>query len=201
MLSSKKELARELSFLENFDDAAVRLEQYKTDSEIAAELLWSLHMANELKGKTVADLGCGNGILGIGCLLLNAGEVFFVDKDNKALDIARENYKKLKLKHGKFFCCDVFQFDQKADVVIQNPPFGVKKKHADREFLDTAMKTSDVIYSFHKSESENFLKKYCENFKVEKIFEFDFILRKTYKFHKKEKHHVRAGLFRMNRKI
>ncbi len=198
MLSSKKELARILSCLKNFEDADVKLEQYKTDSEIAAEALWFLHMNNEIKGKTIADLGCGNGILGIGCLLLNAKRVFFVDADDKALNIAKENYKRLKLKKGKFFPCRVSDFDKKVDIVIENPPFGVKKKYADREFLDAGMKISDLIYSFHKSESENFLKKYCEDFEVKRLFEFDFILRKTFKFHKKNKYYVKVGLFRLN---
>jgi len=198
MLSSKKELARILSSLKGFDEADVRLEQYKTDSEIAAELLWFLHMNNKLENKIIADLGCGNGILGIGCLLLNAKKVFFVDADDKILKIAKENYKKLKSENGMFFCCKVSDFDKEVDIVIENPPFGVKKKHADREFLDTAMKIRGMIYSFHKSESENFLRKYCKGFEVKKLFEFDFVLRKTFKFHKKNKHYVKVGVFEIS---
>lgn len=185
--------------MKDFDEADVKLEQYKTDSEIAAELLWFLHMNNEIKGKVIADLGCGNGIFGIGCLLLNAEKVFFVDSDDKILNTAKSNYRKLKLKNGTFFCCRVFEFDKNADIAIENPPFGVKKKHADREFLDTAMKISNLIYSFHKTESENFLRKYCEGFEVKRLFEFDFVLRKTFKFHKRNKHYVKVGLFKISR--
>ena len=197
MLSSKKELARILSGLKGFDEANAKLEQYKTDSENAAEALWFLHMNDEIKNKIIADLGCGNGVLGIGCLLLNARKTYFVDKDENILKTAMENFKNLGLSNGIFINKDVSEFKNKVDLVIENPPFGVQKKHADRIFLDTAMRVSDIIYSFHKAESENFLKKYCEGFRVEKLFEFNFILRKTLKFHKKDKHCVKVGFFKI----
>ena len=200
-LSSKKELARILSGLDGFDDANAKLEQYSTDSEIAAETLWFLHMSNCIEDKIVADLGCGNGILGIACLLLNAKKVYFIDKDEKVLKIAKKNFRKLGLKNGVFLNKEVSAFSKKVDFVIENPPFGVQKKHADRAFLDTAMKLTDTIYSFHKIESENFLRKHCEGFKVKRLFEFNFILRKTLKFHKRERHYVNVGVFEMNRKV
>ncbi|MEK6856663.1 MAG: METTL5 family protein [Nanoarchaeota archaeon] len=199
-LSSKKELARILSSLDGFDDANAKLEQYSTDSEIAAETLWFLHMGNCIEDKIIADLGCGNGILGIACLLLNAKKVYFIDKDEKVLKIAKKNFRKLGLKNGVFLNKEVSAFSKKVDFVIENPPFGVQKKHADRAFLDTAMKLTDTIYSFHKIESENFLRKHCEGFKVKRLFEFNFILRKTLKFHKRDKHYVRVGVFEIDRK-
>ena len=190
-----------LSRLKGFEEADVRLEQYKTDSETAAEVLWFLHMNKQIENKTVADLGCGNGVLGIGCMLLGSRKVYFVDKDENVLKIARENFRKLKLRSCVFVGKDVSEFSEKVDLVIENPPFGVQRKHADRAFLDTAMKISDVIYSLHKIESENFLKKYCENFEVKRVFELDFLLRKTLKFHKRERHYVNVGVFEMNRKV
>jgi len=198
-IKSKKELAKILSELEGFKDADYKLEQYKTDSETAAYVLWFLHMNNEVKGKAIADLGCGSGILGIGCLLLGAKKVYFVDKDNSILSVAKNNYKKFKLNNGAFVNNDVSEFGIKVDAVIENPPFGVKKKHADRAFLDAAMKVTDTIYSFHKIESKNFLRKYCSGFRVEKLFELDFVLRKTLKFHKKNKHYVKVGFFKISR--
>ena len=38
-------------------------------------------------------------------------------------------------------------------------------------------------------------------FSAEKLFEFDFALRKTQKYHKKEKHYVKVGFFKINRKV
>ena len=199
-MRSKKELSKRLSYLDKFEEPNARLEQYSTDSEIAAEALWFLHMRNEINGKIIADLGCGNGILGIGCLRLNAEKVYFVEKDKNALEIAKRNFKNLKLKNGIFLNIDVSEFIDNVDVVIENPPFGVQKEHADRIFLNAAMKVSDSIYSFHKVESYDFLKKYCRGFRVELLFSFNFILRKTQGFHKREKHYVKVGFFKINRK-
>ncbi|MBI2508213.1 methyltransferase [Candidatus Woesearchaeota archaeon] len=200
-MKSKKELAKKLSYLDKFDNPVVNLEQYSTDSEIAAEALWFLHMNNGINGKILADLGCGNGILGIGCLLLGAERVYFVEKDKNAIDLAKRNFETLKLRNGAFVNKDVFEFDKKVDAVIENPPFGVQEEHADRVFLDAAMKISDKIYSFHKLESHDFLEKYCNGFRVELLFSFNFVLRKTQRFHRKEKHYVKVGFFKIDRKV
>jgi predicted RNA methylase len=37
------------------------------------------------------------------------------------------------------------------DTVLQNPPFGVQKRNADRRFLEKALDVGNVIYSLHKS--------------------------------------------------
>ena len=41
--------------------------------------------------------------------------------------------------HGKF------------DTVLQNPPFGVQRRKADRKFLEKALQVGEVIYSLHKN--------------------------------------------------
>ena len=91
MIKSKASLAVALSKLKTYSKPSISLEQYPTDSEIAAEILWSAYMHGDLSGKTVADLGSGTGILGIGALYLGASKVFFVEKDSKAMAIAKEN--------------------------------------------------------------------------------------------------------------
>ena len=37
----------------------------------------------------------------------------------------------------------------KFDTVLQNPPFGVQKRTADRRFLEKALKVADAVYSLH----------------------------------------------------
>ena len=91
MMLSKSELAIVLSKMKVFDEPELLKEQYATDSEVAAELLWSAYMNGDVKDRIVADFGCGTGILGIGCLLLEAKKVFFVDSDSKAIDVLKEN--------------------------------------------------------------------------------------------------------------
>ena len=66
---NKKELALRLSKLKRLDKYNLELEQYQTESELAADLLWNINLQDSIRGKIVADLGCGNGIFGFGCLL------------------------------------------------------------------------------------------------------------------------------------
>ena len=195
---NKKELAIRLSKLKPLKKLDISLEQYQTESELAAEILWLTYLNNDIKDKIAADLGCGNGIFGFGSLLLEADKVYFVDKDKEALSVAKEN---CKSKKSGFMNIDISEFKKKTDTVFMNPPFGVQKRKADKEFLLTAMKNASVIYSIHKIESKKFIDALCKenNFKVENILEADFLLKKTYKFHKKEKYYVKTGVWIIRR--
>ena len=103
---TKKKLAIQISKLKGYEEADVRLEQYTTDSEIAAEVLWFAFLNNDIKNKIIADFGCGTGVLGIGALLLGAKKVYFVDVDKKILEICKSNSKDLG-KKAVFFNKDV----------------------------------------------------------------------------------------------
>jgi putative methylase len=141
-------------------------------------------------------LGCGSGRLGIGALIMGAKEVIGVDVDKSVLKTARENVKiteKLTKKRIKdkisFVHSDIISFKEKADTVIQNPPFGIQKIHADRLFLERALESSEKVYSLHRSYSKtrNFLKKFIKekNGKVERIIKFKFRIPYMFRFHKK----------------
>src|SRR3989338_1932750 len=93
MIKSKSQLAILLSRLAGFDNSKLKLgrEQYATDSEAAAEALWFAYMSGDIEGKTVADLGCGTGLLGIGALLLGAKQAYFIDNDEEALATCEKN--------------------------------------------------------------------------------------------------------------
>lgn len=46
----------------------------------------------------------------------------------------------------------------KADIVVMNPPFGTRKKHADRIFLEAAFQIAHVaVYSLHKTSTRTFI--------------------------------------------
>ena len=87
---TKSKLAIQLSKLKVFETAKIKLEQYPTDSEIAADILWNAFMQHDIEGKVIADLGAGTGVLGIGALLLNAKKVCFVEKDKEAVKLLKE---------------------------------------------------------------------------------------------------------------
>lgn len=208
-ISSKKQLAIILTGLKRIESPDFKLEQYPTDPNIAAEILWNAFYRREIEGKVVADLGCGAGILGIGAVLLRAKKVYLVDIDEKALNIAKENLKEMGLKVGKnlddkciFLQKNVKDFDENVDVVLQNPPFGIQgSRHADKEFLEKAFKISGIIYSFHKAESKNFLDAITKDngFKVKGYWEFDWPLKRSMKFHEKNLVKIRVGCWRLEK--
>src|SRR3989344_3796063 len=93
---TKSGLAVVLSQLKKFEEPKVRQEQYFMDSEIAASVLWNAYLLKDIEGKTIADLGCGTGVLGVGALLMGARQVWLVDSDEKALETAKNNLSKVK---------------------------------------------------------------------------------------------------------
>ncbi len=200
---SKSRLAIILSGLKGFSEPKVRQEQYLIDSEIAALMLWNAYLLDDIEKKVIADLGCGTGILGIGALLLGAKHVFFVDSDKNALEIAKKNILKVKsegYKLGKagFMGKDIGKLRIKADVVVQNPPFGTKIRHNDIFFLEKALETAPIVYSFHKSETKAFLERFSakKNAKITHVWEFKFPLKATFSFHRRQIHRINVSCFR-----
>ncbi|MBI3032569.1 methyltransferase [Candidatus Woesearchaeota archaeon] len=200
---TKSRLAIELSKLNVFRKANITLEQYPTDSEIAASVLWQSYMQGELQNKIVADLGCGTGILGIGALLLGAKYVYFVDVDKEALLVLRENLKRLCIEKNQYSIQhkDILQFKstKNIDLIIQNPPFGTRNKHIDKVFLEKAMSLTKIIYSFHKLTSKQFIAALCKdhNFSIKDIIEFDFPLKYSQKFHNKRIQYIAVGCWKL----
>ena len=206
-INSKGALAVALSRLQSFTEPKVRVEQYNTDAEIAAEVLWQLRMKGDI-GKMGIDLGCGTGILGIGLVLLGKVRVYMVDSDKEALETARQNLKKVQSEYKVpgglvFLHQDIREFEEKADIVVENPPFGVKNRHADKEFLKKAFEIGKVIYSFHKTESRNFIDKFStENgFKVTDVWDFQFPLKATMHFHSRRIKRIAVSCFRLEKII
>ena len=184
---NKKKLEIDLSLLKEFIERDIKLEQYPTPSHIAAEVLWD----SNVSGKKIADLGCGNGIFGIGALILGAKEVVFLDIDEKVLKVAKENLKLIENKFEKkfkvkFILSDVNEFDKKVDIIFQNPPFGTKNEHADRDFLEVAVENCLELYTFHKTSTKKFVEAFCRDnsFKLLKEYRFKFPLKAAFKFHK-----------------
>src|SRR3989338_4814482 len=199
----KRDLAIIISQLNLVKLPSYSLEQYQTESELAAEILWYAFSSNDINGKIVADFGCGNGIFGIGALILGAKMVYFVDVDKKSILTAKENLKSIEEKFSKKFSCSFVQkrvneFSKKVDTVIQNPPFGVQTPHADREFLLQSFKFAKKVYSIHKIESLQFLDRFAQENNAQSIFlkRIYFPLKKTQKYHKKRKYDVVVGLWK-----
>lgn len=209
-MMSKSKLAIILSKLEVFSDPKVRQEQYPTDSEVAASMLWNAYLLGDIRGKVIADLGCGTGILGIGVLLLGATKVTFIDMDKEALEIAKSNILKVEsesleytglISKAEFICKDIQEANTKVGVVLENPPFGTKVKHGDRLFLEKALETAPIVYSFHKSESKTFLEGFAakKNARITHIWEFEFPLKASFEFHRRQIHRINVSCFRFEK--
>lgn len=68
-----KNLQSELEDMKTFENPKIKLEQYTTSPYIAASILHTAQSVyGDIKDKTVADLGCGSGILSIGAVILGA---------------------------------------------------------------------------------------------------------------------------------
>jgi len=204
-MRSKKELEIELSKLKGFENPSWELEQYITPSKIAADWGWNMAMKSEVAGKIILDAGCGPGIIGIGLLLLGAKKVYFIDKDEKIIQTCIENYndifKKYEIGEAEFIIEDVTLFDQEVDIVVQNPPFGTKDKHADKRFLETAFKSAPIVYSMHKYSTAKFIEAISKDheFKITDLWRYDFPIKSSFKFHKKPVKYVDVGLWRMEK--
>jgi putative methylase len=195
---SKSGLAIQLSKLKGFIKPKLMAEQYTTDSETAADILWLAYMLGDIEGKTIADLGCGTGIFGIGCCLLGAKKVYFVDNDPDAMAVLKENLIALGIKNAVVVQKDIREFSENADVVIQNPPFGTKTEHADRVFLQKAFSTANVVYTLHKSSTASFVTALAADrgFKATNRIKIVLPLKASQPFHRKKTAKIECECFR-----
>ena len=179
------------------------LEQYAIPAEVASEILFlASHMNDDIMGKTIVDLGCGSGRLAIGAAFLGAKEAVGIDIDRSAVKKAQENAKKLHLKDRlNWVVGDIDVLRGKFDTVLQNPPFGVQKRAADRRFILKALALASRVYSLHKGGESNrsFIKRFIESNggKVTSIFQMRFNIPRMFKFHTERRHEVDVDLYRI----
>lgn len=219
-IKSLKSLGCTLSRLKQIESINITNEQYQTPSEIASEILWSAMFYNDITDNIIYDLGCGNGIFGIGALLCGALNCTFIDSDSKAIEILKENLTNFEFSSDetniknidiKEFKDEIIteelkeKFEDKniniKKVVIMNPPFGTKKIHADKDFLIKSFQFADVIYSMHLKDTIGFLNAISNdyNFKITHSWEFDFAIKKSHVMHKKNKLNVPVICVRMEK--
>jgi putative methylase len=192
----KRKLEMLLEKVKGFEKPDVTREQYATPAVIASELLYYAFMDGDLEG-SVADLGCGTGVLAIGASLLGTQKVIGIDSDISALKIAKDNAKQFRVDAG-WVCCDVRDFCGSFDTVIMNPPFGAQEKGKDRPFIDKALEIGHVVYSIHNAGSENFIESYITGRgHIANILHLKFPMRHTFKFHKKEIELIDVDLYKI----
>lgn len=194
----QRELEIALSDLQAFEAPDPGLEQYSTPSRIAADVLYLASGNGDIIGKTVIDLGCGNGIFAIGASLMDARTSMGVDLDASAIEVAMINSAS-KGCDVEFLCSNVENVDGVFDTCIQNPPFGSQKKHADVPFLHKAMSIAGTTYSIHNSNTTEFIQREVESLggKITLKKEYEFEIRHTFEFHRKDRAFFNVTLFRI----
>ena len=142
-----RHLAMALSNLPPHPQRDVSLEQYATEGDFAARWIAEIVERGDLEAKTrVVDLGAGNGILGIGCLLAGASSALLVEQDPQCV----HDYEGVEWLIG-----DVKEWSgTEVDLIIMNPPWGVQITMADRPFLETAFSSeARVIHLLHSAKA------------------------------------------------
>jgi putative methylase len=196
------------------------LEQYTITPEVAAEILYmATYTYDDICNKAVIDLGCGTGRLAIIAALLGAKEVIGVDIDRPAIKQAVKNAKQFDVgARVNWVIADIDAIHGSFDTVLQNPPFGVQKKGADRKFLEKALQIGKHIYSLHKgigaikkqrgyrltleTSPSHFLKRFIEKNGGEILAVYSFLMNipHMFPFHQKHKHQFAVNLYVITRK-
>jgi putative methylase len=200
------------------------LEQYTIPTDFAATMLYvAAYTYNDIVDNTVLDLGCGTGRLALGAAFLGAKQVVGMDIDKTAIRMAFENSVKSKLKSKvQWIAADIDAVHGVFDTVLQNPPFGVQKRMADRKFLGKALEVGSRIYSLHKGRRKDklfikklrtsgtnlmsvppspFLKRLIEGHggKIKAVYAMLMTIPHMFCFHTKRKHEFIADLYVIER--
>jgi putative methylase len=218
-LIRKLDLQKMLSNVKPHPSPDPRLEQYMTPVDVAAGMLYlAAYSNNDIIGKRILDLGCGTGRLALGAAFLGAREVVGVDIDKTAIKVAFENAKATGLqKKTQWIVADVDAVSGCFDTVLQNPPFGVQRRQADRKFLKKSLEVGETIYSFHKSVQESrdktsrskrgivgieasgssFLRRFIEDRggKIKSVHKMKMTIPHMFHFHTKRKHEFMVDLY------
>lgn len=106
-----KQVEQFLQQVEDFESPKIKYEQYATNAHLAGKFIFIIvfqlssflaHMIytaansyDDIRDKTVADFGCGCGMLSIAATLMGAEKVYSIDIDSDALVICKRNLEDL----------------------------------------------------------------------------------------------------------
>ena len=189
-----------LQKLKPLTERSPRLEQYPTPANIAADVLWEAYSGGDIEGKDIIDLGCGNGILAIGAMLMGAHHAVGIDLDPEAVKVAEENARSIGAAI-EFFETDVSTAKGEFDTTLMNPPFGAQTRHADRPFIQKALELSHRTYSLHNDGTEDFVGKLVSSLGGSSVpvKRYKFEIPYAFEFHRKATESVSVVLLRFER--
>jgi len=219
-LIRKLELELFLSQIKPHSEPKANLEQYTISESVAATMLYlAAYTYCDIIGKNVLDLGCGTGRLALGASFLGAENVVGIDIDKEAIRAASTASGTAELKAKvQWVTGDIRAITGRFDTVLQNPPFGVQTRSADRKFLEKALEVGGSVFSLHnhpcvdkqlvkqlKSSGEHclqihaspFINKFAEEHggRVQAVYALLMTIPRMFDFHTKAKHDFVVDLY------
>jgi len=224
-LVRKLDLELMLSKVKPHPTPIASLEQYTISVQAAATMLYlAAYAKKDIVGKRVLDLGCGTGRLALGAAFLGAKSVVGVDIETEAVRTAYQNALEVGLnKKAQWISGDVDSVHGTFDTVLQNPPFGVQKRWADRRFIRKALELGTVAYSLHKRPGQDanlarklkastdgvlavppspFLKEFIDENggRVQAVYALLMTIPHMFEFHTEKKHETIVDLYVMRKR-
>jgi len=181
------QLERILQSLEPVKIPSPSTEQYPTPAAIVAEVIQFALGRGDIAGRSVVDLGCGNGVLAIAAKLSGAARVVGVDADPESIEVSGRNAERSEVE-VEWDVADVASVHEPFDTVLMNPPFGAQTRHADRPFIDAAMDLGKVVYTFLNAPSEPFVERRIETTgsRITDRLEYRFPIPHLFSFHRQD---------------
>ena len=196
-------MAMILSGLEPHPSNSVELEQYTTEGDLAVRWLSDIVAFGDLaEGCTVADLGAGNGVLGLGALAMGAGRALLVEADQTACDVAMLNAESMGFADSVELIQATLGSEpvdlSSADVIISNPPWGRQTSRADRPFLEAMIAAEIPAHLLHSAEAIHIQPLFEDaGWSAERYGEADFALPAAYSHHSRQRGRTRAAFWRL----
>ena len=198
-----RRLAMLLSGLVPHTHDSIKLEQYATDGDLAARWLADIAAFGDLsEGCAVADLGSGNGVLGLGALAMGAGRAILVETDQAACDVAKSNAESMGFADSVEVIRAMIGSDQidlgPADLIISNPPWGRQTPRADRPFIEAMIAAEVPAHLLHSAEATHIQPLFEDvGWSAERYGEADFALPAAYSHHSRQRGRTRAAFWRL----
>ncbi|QLD84271.1 methyltransferase [Natronomonas halophila] len=203
--ATRRRLAQELAVVAGFEDPRAPLEQYHTPPDLAAHIVHVADLQDDIEDRTVADLGCGTGMLALGAALRGPKRVLGVDIDPAPLSTACENETRVgAMTNVAWLRADATRAPLCPDeevTVLMNPPFGAQtgSEGADRAFLETAANVAAVSYSVHNAGSQEFVEAFADDNggEVTHAFAAEFEIPRQFEHHTEESQQIDTEVFRI----